>query len=69
MKAFSVTLSPFAKAVIAALVALVTLIAQCITNGVIDSASLITFLGGIGTVVGVYKATNKPSTNDTGTVG
>lgn len=64
----SIKVSPFAKAVVAALVALITLIAQCIANGVVDSSSLITFIGSVSGVYGVYKTANKPSPNKTGSI-
>lgn len=51
-------LMPYAKALIAAVLAVATLIAQIINQGDFDATGIITFLGGLATTFGVYQVRN-----------
>lgn len=62
-------IAPYMKSVVAATIALLTLVAQVISDGTFDTNEIVTIIGGIASVIGVYKATNAPHPNDTGTVG
>lgn len=64
-----VRITPYMKAIVAAVIAALTLVAQIINDGNLDANDAITVIGGISTVYGVYKATNTPHPNDTGTIG
>lgn len=60
----SVNVAPYRKAIAAAvggLIVIATAVAEAVADGVFDLSDGLTVAAAIGTVFGVYRATNEPS--------